>query len=541
MQTLIQFFKDTSPIRLIAAAATFAFMILFFILITKLGNNEMSILYTDLDIQDSAKIAEELDKKKINYTVIGDGSIIKVKRSEVVKIRLSLAKSGLPSSGSMVGYEIFDKEDSIGATNFSQNVKLIRALEGELGRTISAFDQVDKGRVHLVMPQREIFSKEKLEPRASVVLKFRGNKSLGKAEIDAISHLVVTSVPGLEMHNVTIVDTKGRALKIGSAEELNSFGSGKNEEMKVAAENRLRSVIEELLTSSLGLGRVKAQVALEMNFDRIVTNSETYDPDSAVVRSVQTSDENEQTPVGSGSNQDASVANNIPGGGGGGAASGSNFATSTKSDQTTNYEISKIIRNQISESGLVKKMSIGILVDGVYSTDPETGEAKYSPRSQQDLDKIINLVKVAVGFDEDRNDKIEVVNMQFAADFEQAEDSSDWIKGELPNIFQTLVFAIVVLLVLITVIRPIALKAFEIRKTNITDSGENQDDVDLNADLGKVGAPDAENKVSDAASMEDGKEAPPEKPNPTVRVNEIAGANPQELVNILRKWLHERN
>ena len=195
-QPVVQFFKDMSPTRLVASGiAVFAFFMMFGIYVAKVGTSEFAVLYSDLEIQDSAKIVQELERRNVDYQAIHDGSVIKVRKSEVVNIRLILAQEGLPNSGSVVGYEIFDKEDSIGATNFSQNIKLIRALEGELSRTISAFEQVEKARVHLVMPQREIFSKEKMEPRASVVLKFKGSKRLGKAEIDAISHLVVTSVP----------------------------------------------------------------------------------------------------------------------------------------------------------------------------------------------------------------------------------------------------------------------------------------------------------------------------------------------------------
>jgi flagellar M-ring protein FliF len=540
MQVIVQFFKELSPVRLAASAITIvAFLILFAVFMSKLGDNEFSVLYTDLDIQDSAKIAEELDNRKITYRAMFDGSTIKVNKAEVVSARLALAQVGLPTSGSVIGYEIFDKEDSIGATNFSQNVKLIRALEGELSRTISAFEQVTKARVHLVMPQREIFSKEKLEPRASVVLKFRGSKRLGRPEIDAISHLVVTSVPGLEMKNVTIVDTKGNALKIGSSEEGMEFASGKNEEVRVAAENRLKNVIESLLTRSVGAGKVKAQVALEMNFDRVVTNSEVYDPDGAVVRSTQSLDERDQTPVSNSGGTDASVANNIPGGGDGGDGS-LKFAISEKSDQTTNYEISKIIKNHISESGVVTKMSIGILVDGHYKTNQETGESEYTERSQADLDKISNLVKVAIGFDDDRNDRIEVINMKFSSELDGVgEDDSDWLKEELPNLFQTLIFAIVVLLVLITVIRPIALKAFEVRKT-----GEEEEDA-LEGSVGADGMPIMGASVNALVGAPIEGEAPAalsaNKVDPLFRINEIADSSPQDLVNVLRKWLNEES
>ncbi len=548
MQIIIQFFKEMSLLRLTATLGTIlAFIVLFILFVSKVGDNELAVLYSDLDLSDSGKIAEELDKRKIAYSAFGDGSTIKVHKSIVSNTRLSLAQAGLPSSGSIVGYEIFDKEDSIGATNFSQNVKLIRALEGELSRTITAFEQVDKARVHLVMPQREIFSKERLEARASVVLKFKGSKRLGKNEIDAISHLVVSSVPDLEMKNITIVDTKGRVLKIGSAEEGGDFGSGKNEEIKVATENRLRSVIEDLLTNTIGPGKVKAQVAIEMNFDRIVTNYETYNPDGSVVRSTQTIDENEKSPLSSGAGADASVANNIPGGGGAAAVGGNQFATNDKSDSTINYEISKTIKNHISESGLITKMSIGILVDGIYETNKDTNEVTYKPRTQEELDKISNLIKVAIGFNDERKDKIEVINMKFMTELPSLEEDSNWIKEELPNLFQTLIFAIVVLLILITVIRPIALKAFEVKKMN--DVGPNGEINEL-MPHGMMGISPmqmgANGEMIPQAMMSapiDG-EAPKAnvaKSNPILKVNEIADANPQELVNVLRKWLNEES
>lgn len=551
MQVVIQFFKEMSPVRLAATAITMlAFIVLFVMFVSKVGDNETEVLYSDLDIHDSSKIAQELDKRKISYTAVADGSVIKVNKSLVTSTRLALAQAGLPSSGSIIGYEIFDKEDSIGTTNFSQNVKLIRALEGELSRTISAFEQVEKARVHLVMPQREIFSKERLEARASVVLKFKGTKKLGKDEIEAISHLVVSSVPDLEMKNITIVDTKGRALKIGSAEESSDYGSGKSEEIKVATEHRLRLVIEELLGKTIGAGKVKANVALEMNFDRIVTNSETYDPDGSVVRSSQSIDENEKTPISSGSGQDASVANNIPGGGAGQGATDGQFATISKSDQTTNYEVSKTIKNHISESGIITKMSIGILVDGIYETNKETGEITYKPRTKEELDKISDLVKVAVGFSDDRKDKIEVINMKFESELDDIEEDSNWIKEELPNLFQTLIFAIVVLLILITVIRPIALKAFEVKKVNDLGEGEippltggmpfGPGIPGTPATVGTNGEVIPSAVVVAPAEGEIPKSTKP-KSNPIIKVNEIAEVSPQDLVNVLRKWLNEES
>jgi flagellar M-ring protein FliF len=538
-QNIVQFFKDMSPQKLIGSSlAIFAFLVIFGVYVAKIGATEFAVLYSDLEMQDSAKIVQELERRNLPYQAIHDGSVIKVHKSEVVNIRLALAQEGLPNAGSIVGYEIFDKEDSIGATNFSQNIKLIRALEGELSRTITAFEQVEKARVHLVMPQREIFSKEKMEPRASVVLKFKGLKRLGKSEIDAISHLVVTSVPGLEMKGVTIVDTKGVALKIGSSEESSDFGGGKNEEVRVASEERLRQIIENLLESTLGAGKVRARVALEMNFDRIVTNSELYDPDSSVARSVHSIDKKEQTPVASADESDVSVANNIPGGANG-EDPRSKFALIEESDQITNYEISKTVKNHISESGLIKKMSIGILVDGQYTKNLDTKEMDYTPRSKEDLDKIANLVKVAVGFDDDRSDKLEVINMKFSSELDSEDDDNGWLRENLSSVFQTLVFAIVVLLVLITVIRPIALKAFEVRKI-----GERNQLGVGGEGFNNINSPLDENGVFDPDLVFTENVADSKKVVADIMLNKVSkvvDSNPQDLVNILRKWLNEGN
>jgi flagellar M-ring protein FliF len=539
MQIIIQFFKEMSPAKLAATIIMILiFLLLFIVYLTKINSSEYVVLYSGLEIQDSAKVAQELENQKIDFQASADGSVIKVHKSKVIKTRLSLAQSGLPNSGSVIGYEIFDEKDAIGSTNFSQNIKFVRALEGELSRTITAFEQIEKARVHLVMPQREIFSKEKTEPRASVVLKFRGTKKLGKAEIDAISHLVVTAVPNLEMKNVTIIDTHGRALKIGSSEEESDFAGGRNEELKISGEERLRQIIEDLLSNTLGAGKVKARVSLEMNFDREVINSELFDPDSAVVRSVQSIDENEQIPVAGADGSDASVANNIPGGAGGGGDQSTKFSIINKSDSTTNYEISKTVKNHITESGKITKMSIGILVDGIYKINDSTKEKEYSERSKEELEKISNLVKVAVGFDESRDDKIEVVNMKFSDELIPIEESNfEWIKEELPGLFQTLIVAIVVSLVLITVIRPVALKAFEIKKYG-EDGQSLLPDIDVTMMSNQsINIPAS---ISPVAAVAGGVTEPVKSvDNPIQKINELVESSPNDVASTLRKWLDE--
>ncbi len=526
-----------SPLKLsLIGGSILAFIILFVMFLSRVSTGEMKVLYSDLDMEDSNKIIQELENKKIAYQLHSNGTVIKVPSDQVSRIRVSLAQIGVPNKGSVVGYEVFDKEDGISATNFSQNIKLLRALEGELARTISGLEQVEKCRVHLVLPAKQIFSQDKEEPRASLVLKFKKNKSLTKAEIEALSHLVVTAVPGLDQKNITIVDNSGKSLRIGTQEEDN-FSGAKNDEYRVAYENRIKKIIEDLLGQSLGAGKVKAQVTAMMNFDRVVTNSEIYDPDSAVVRSTQVSDERESTPVASGEDSvDMSVANNLPNSGA--EDSNKSNATVEKSEQTTNYEISRTVKNYISEVGAIKHLSIGILVDGTYKKNADS-PLEYIPRTQEELEKIKNLVKFAVGFNEERNDQIEVINMQFSNDSNlplEVEDNISWIREELPNLFQTVVFAIVVILVLITVIRPIALKAFEVRK------GEEV----LLAGLGNMpstSSPATPSRMNEKEGDEDDikQERRRNTQMNTHRVNEFIVSHPQETISILRKWFKENS
>ncbi len=483
----------------------------------------MAVLYSDLEVGDSSKITAELDAKNIPYSVEAGGTIIKVPESQVLKIRVTMASQGLPNHGSLIGYEIFDKEETLGTTNFLQNVKMVRALEGELTRTISSFDQVAKARVHLVIPQREVFSKDRQDPRASVILKLKSQRALGKGEVNAMTHLIVTAVPGLDIKNITIVDTSGRSLKIGGEDDssFNASGSNTTEDYRTSYENRLTRVVEDLLEKSLGVGKVRAQVSVEMNFDRIVTNAETYDPDSAVIRSSQSIEERERTPISGEDTLDISMANNLPGNSSNMESALSNqAATIERTDETKNYEISKTIRSEISEAGVVQKLSVAVLVDGNYKRDPNTGETQYSPRTTEELAQIERLVKAAVGFKESRKDQINVVNMPFMSDI-SALDEDNWLRDQLPSLFQSLVLAVVVILVFLTVVRPIALKLFDANKSS--DAARRGDIVGGDESEAEIEISLSEQKVQVASIR---------------KVNEVMGAHPEESLMVLRKWLN---
>lgn len=526
LTAFMNFLRQLGPIKLAIASVTLlAFLLLFSIYLFKISSSDMSVLYSGLEQSDTSRITSELDAKNIPYVVEDEGSVVRIPGDDVLKTRLHMASKGLPSHGAIVGYEIFDKEETLGTTNFLQNVKLVRALEGELTRTVSSFDAVAKARIHLVIPQREVFAKDRQDPRASVILKLNG-KGLSKSEINSITHLMVTAVPGLDMRNITIVDTAGRSLKLGGDDENNFDPAGATtalEEYRLNYESRLARTIEDLLERSLGNGKVRARVSADINFDRIVTNSETYDPDSAVVRSVQSIEERERTPIAGEDSIDVSILNNLPGSGSGADILSNQAATVERSDETKNYEISKIVRSEISESGAVRKLSVAVLVDGTYKEDKETGESKYTPRSEEELKQIESLVKATIGFSAARKDKVEVVNMAFMDDMNMMDIEDHWLRDQLPSLFQSLVLAIIVILVFLTIVRPMAMKIFDVSKTAMDKAKVSLDQDDEEAEQ-EIEVSLVEQKVQ-AASIR--------------KVTDVMNNHPDEALTVLRRWLNE--
>ncbi len=538
MQNIILYLKEISPLKLVSFVSGFMVLcFIFIIMIMKSPAQNFVPLYGNLDLKDSNKIVAELETQNIPYELRAEGTQILVPANKVLKLRMNMAQSGIPSKGALVGYEIFDHSDSLGTSNFVQNVNLLRALEGELGRTISSFANIDNARVHLVTPKKELFSRESQIPSASIILSMKGSARLSKEQINAIGHLVATAVPSLELAKITIVDTAGRSLKLGASDE-NESGviAASTEEYRINYENRLKRVIEELLEKSLGASNVKAQVSAEINFDRIITNYETFDPTGQVVRSTQEIFDKESSTEKDSSA--VSVANNIPGDAAG-ASGGSQNSNNEHSDTTTNYEISKMVKNHVSETGVVKRLSIAVLVDGTYSIDKKTGDMIYAPRSEEDLKKYTALIKTAVGFDENRNDRIEIVNMQFIKDFTPVVEESNmtWFKAQLPNLLQTVVIGLVVVLVLLLVVRPIAMRAFESTKTELEQmellevqnaaakSQETLDQIKASSQemQNNINMPKFDLKIKSALANQS--------------LNDVVAKYPNETLITLRKWL----
>lgn len=437
----------------VVAAVTIAF---FAFVTTRIAAPGFGLLYGDLEPRDSGQIVQKLDAMNVPYQLHGDGAQILVPIDQVAKLRMLMAQDGLPHGGS-VGYEIFDKSESFGTSSFVQNINHVRALEGELARTISSLGLIQNARVHVVLPQRELFSREKQESTASIVVKLRGAERLDKGQVAAIQHLVAAAVPGLQPTRVSIVDTDGNLLARGEGDSADNFSATNADEMRANYENRMARNVEELIERSVGPNKARADVHVEMDFDRATVNSEVYDPNGQVVLSTQTdnqsSDSNEAT-----NDQPVTVTNNLPPGQNGSTGAAANKNKSAHVAETTNYQNSKTVTNQIREGGTVKHLSVAVVVDGTYTIAAD-GKRTYQPRSAEEIKQLTTLVRSAVGFDEKRGDKVDVVNLPFAGVDEPLAGAPTafmgFEKADLLRLGETLVMALVAVLVILLVIRPL--------------------------------------------------------------------------------------
>lgn len=533
MQAVVQSLRELSQIKLIALAATAVVFIAFFIFISlRVSTPVMAPMFTNLPIEEGSAIVAELEQRGVPYELRANGTQILVPNDEVLRLRLLLAEQGLPSSGSIVGYEIFDSSESLGTSNFVLNVNKLRALEGELSRTISSFEKIDSARVHLVMPARELFTRDRKEPTASVALKFRGATTLDKQEIASIRHLVSTAVPGLKVQRITIVDNRGRLLAKGVDEDQDaSVFVAEAEEFRINYENRIRNTIERLLEQSVGYGNVKAEVNADIDFDRVVKNSEIFDPEGQVARSVQNIEEQERNNERN-VNDNITVENQLP------DADPNNAAVLSSSElqraeETTNFEISKEVVNQIKETGTVKRLSVAVLVDGIYEPNAD-GVREYQPRSEQELEQLEDLVRSAVGFDVERGDDVRVVNMQFVDDGLAFEEGPlDFLKDDLDAIIQTLVLGGVAILAILLVIRPLVNRAIE-----AAELAREEEEMELEA----LSGPHLSGRLADLSGEDDedmidiARVQGKVKSSTYNKINDLIEKHPEETLNIVRQW-----
>nr|WP_246307642.1 flagellar basal-body MS-ring/collar protein FliF [Azospirillum melinis] len=550
---MLQTLRNLGPARLAAIGGVGLLLIGFFVyLTTRLSTPEMELLYSELQQTEAAAIAKKLDEAKVPYSVDKSGTKIMVPADQVGPMRMRMAAQGLPSGGS-VGYELFDKGEGFGATSFMQNINHLRALEGEMARTVQTLNGVQQARVHLVLPKRELFARQQNPATASVFLKLRPGTQLSRENIQAIQQLIAASVPNLDPGRISIVDDKGKLLARGTGNDSAEAMAANAEEKKQAYEGRLARTVEDLLGRTLGYGKVRAEVSADLDFDRITTQSEIFDPESQVVRSTQTVTESSES-----SDRDplapVTVDQNLPTAQSSSSASPLSSNKSNRNEETINYEITKTTKSHVREAGQVRRLSVAVLVDGTYQLSKDAPPA-YQPRSEQEIESIKALVRSAVGLDAVRGDSLEVINMRFWSPEDDIQKPEELFMGmtkdDLFRIAEMVVLGIVAVLIILLVIRPLISRAFEKAEMQEEDEMDRllTDQAGMPAALAAPTGALAQDLALEAAQADEELEQMIDinrvegrvRASSLRKVGEIVDKHPEEAVSILRNWLYQES
>lgn len=523
IQRLREYFGGLSvPQRISYAGGVAVFIGALVFLVYIANRTDYTVLYSGLSQADMGEISQALKAKKVPYR-ISEGNI-EVLKEQVYETRLNLASEGIPK-GAGSGFEIFDQQ-KLGSTEFVQKINYQRALQGELARTINGMNEVLESRVHLVMPEESLFKEDHKPPSAAVVLKLRPGARIEQKQLQGIVNLVAATVRGLEESHITVMSTDGQVLFKKNPGEQSVQASNVQIERKQRMEDDMRQKVQTMLEQVLGPNKVLARVNLDLDFNQVQIAEETFNPDSAVIRSQQRSIEasegkepaakgNPDSPINLESKLLQSSTQTTETG-----KPGKQF---NRTREVVNYEINKTSRQIVQMPGNVKKVSVAVIVDGRYENKAGAdGKAKptYVARSADEMKSVEDLVKKAVGYSETRGDQITVSNIPFTADLanDMVQSENKWL--QLLKTYQKVIInAALILVVLFFVVRPLMNKFKEVAE-----------------DIKRLPAPtqSIEDQVS-ALLLE--------QPSSKVSVRKQSSAmvkhNPEKATEIIRTWLKD--
>lgn len=503
--------------------------------------SRMQVLVANVDAAAGQQMATELDKAKIAYRLDAQAGQVMVAEADMQAAQQALGRAGLAAGPAEMGYEIFDKSSDMMLTDFDQQVKLTRALEGELARTITSVRGIMRARVHIVLPHRQPFERQKQEAQASVMLTLAGRGALSAEAVQSVVNLVAAGVPGLRPRNITVVDSNLHLLVQGGEGEDTRTRTAQSEELRQRMESRLTQAVELMLERSLGVGHVHAEASIRMNFDKVNETQERFDPDSSAVRSTQEVTSNNKT---TDKTQGVSVQNNLPNAD---AAQNTTGSQEAKQEETTNYEITKTVRAVVHDQPQIERISLAVMVDGTEEAGPD-GKKTWKPRPQEELDQIEKLVKSAIGYDEKRGDHVEIASMPFTSAVEVA-DTPPAVKAGPSNEFvsfvQIVAFGVIGLTVIIMTARsihamltkpPATIRVAEMAEPGLPAPAVALPDVLPPVNPAYQTPPKA--LVDDSIPTMEEIDA---RMNPEVlkRVREVMEKYPKESAAIIRSWLNQ--
>ncbi len=481
-----------------------------------MGGAPMRVLFSGLDPKDAAAVVAALDAAKIPHSLDGGGSTIEVPANDIDRARLMLAEQDLPKSGN-IGFEFFATQ-SFGVTEFAQRVNYRRALQGELERTIAALEPVASVRVHITQPDRAVFEQERLPSTASVTVELRKGRELGDRQVGAIRHLVAAAVEGLDSGDVTVVTTEGALLSRAGTDSASEAALDHELDLERDLERR----ITRLLERTVGGGGVEVTVAADMDFSRIDTTEETFDPEQPALRNESTQESSDKNS----SNGFAGVAGAQANAPGVGSPQGpSSEAGSSHSVRARNYELNRTIVRTVGPRATLKRLTVAVLVDGQYTPAEDGAEPVYTPRSDAELAQMQAVVENAMGFDSARGDRVKIASVQFR----------DRISGEgtrAPEPVSPMLWAAIAggaLLLVVAVVLAKRRKAARVVPTEV---------LTLPARVGDAEVALARAESGNALPGAPGQAALPESPEAArERALELAAADPERTADIIRGWL----
>jgi flagellar M-ring protein FliF len=554
-QLVVFFGKLTQAQRMIIGAAVAGIIAFLIFLVvyssdnTKGDNDGYQVLFEQLSANDAAKVIEQLEKDQIPYRIPRE-NVIEVPKEVVYKERITIASMGIPKEGH-VGFELFDKQE-FGATNFDQEVKFRRALEGELARSIDSLEPVEKSSVSLALPKETLFVSEEVPPSASVMVQLQADRKLTPKQIRGIKKLVAAAVPKLTPENVALIDSEGETL--GDNDDASAMGelSAIQQQYKTKEEKKQEEKIINVLAPFIGgKDRVVAKVTIEYDFSEQSSTSEKYDPEN-VVRSEQSSEEKRDgaapAQVGGvpGAVSNIGPVEGIAGGG------GEKFEKTTG---TTNYEVSKTVSTTKMEFARIKRMSAAVVVDGKYEPKKdEAGEVseelEYVALDETQLQAIDALVKQSIGADEQRGDQVTVRNFEFKTSKDgmpkdAASKTSTFIATYLTPfvpIFKYLLVAVILFIAYKKIILPFAERMLEFsreeeefEKPNLEIADDEDEDLAEKVQLMRK-------KVENQLGLGDNFNEDELKYDVLLeKVREIAEEHPEEIASLIQALIDEES
>lgn len=421
---------------------------------------DQRVLFSNLNFSDANQIIEQLRLYNVPYKFDADGRAILVPDEYVHQARLKLASEGF-TSDKTVGFEILDREQSLGTSQFMETTKYRRGLEGELARTISSMTAVRNARVHLAIPKDTVFIRDTRKPTASVFLELFSGRQLERDQVASIANLVASSIPALNVKDVTVVDQRGRLLNMRD-KDINVVLAAKQLEYTRNLEETMLNRVNSILQPVVGMGSFRAEVSADVDFTAVEQTDELYNPDLPALRSEQTMDESRvggAAPVG----VPGALSNQPPGpssvpeeASGEGVLANNGAPGSSRKQATRNFELDRTISYTKHQQGRVRRLTVAVVVDDLSSVDPSTGDAQRTPWQQNELERLRILVQDAVGYSALRGDSVNVVNTPFVP--EQpivTEDVPLWEQEWIWDIVKQVMAAVFVLVLVFGILRPI--------------------------------------------------------------------------------------